>query len=690
MSKTKKAEWQFAPTGGGVLYGYNNASAEHFKQDPVGKLVRETVQNSLDAHEDGLPPVEIDIYECDIDAEHVGAASLAPHIAQSVNQMKSTGQAEGRKNYQAAMRLVKQATIPCLAIVDRNTTGLQDRKWESLIHEEGTTEKDQRGAPGGSFGIGKNAPYNVSALHTVIYCTRFTKNRQGRVERMTGRTQLVSHPSPANGAMLQHIGFYAHDDHQPITVPNIPEPFRLEEPGTGLWILGFNTESRNWHTAAVKAVADSFFYAVHHRKLTVNITPRNAAKPIKICHDTIDGIIEQRSSSPRTAHYYRAIRRDPIGSTEPAGPIGALDLYINNEKGAPRRVAYVNRQGMLITDTKERRRSNPFHPGSGQGAWPDYAAVVVAREDGTDRQIRRMENPAHDLISAERLPESEQESAREHLNCVSTQIRDIIEASIREQDRADISNLTELAEMFRDLDPNLPGNRELATHTVTPSPQQHRVTTLDDDSDKSGDADQDGDGDNGNGGSRGDRQRGDGDGNGRKGGSDYEGPEGKGSAKGFRQSIQQMIIMRTGKDELSVAMSPTRNAGRKISFTIEPSGELARRESRVAITDVVSVEPADAKVGNADGIITVNLPKGHHGPIIMTLNADQNVAYTGYGFSERQAPADVMTSEERIAKIQEMLDAGLTQAKIGRELEISPGRVSQLVKKHNLKKERKQ
>ena len=119
----------------------------------------------------------------------------------------------------------------------------------------------------------------------------------------------------------------------------------------------------------------------------MNISPRRAAQTVTISYDTIDILFEQRKGSPRTAHYYRAIRKEPIGSTKPSGFIGPLDVHINNERGAPRRVAYVNRRGMLITDTRERRRSNPFYPGSGQGGWPDYAAVVTAREDDTDQQM---------------------------------------------------------------------------------------------------------------------------------------------------------------------------------------------------------------------------------------------------------------------------------------------------------------
>ena len=305
-------QWRFAPTGGGILHGYHNAGAEHFMPDPIGKLVRETIQNSLDAHEDGLPPVIVDIRECDIAADHIGAASLEGHLNQARLQTRTKGQQEGEQDYRRALRLIRKPTIPCLAVIDRNTTGLQGRKWDSLIYEEGTPEKDGPGAPGGSFGIGKNAPYNVSGLHTVIYSTRYANGRQGRVEKMTGRAQLVSHPDPDDGqTMLQHIGFYADDADQPIYGPDIPAPFRLDEPGTGLWVAGFIPDDGEWQQLAVRAAVDSFFYAIHNDRLVVNIQTRSAAEPLVICRDTLDGILEAGRGSPRTGHYYRAVRSSP-------------------------------------------------------------------------------------------------------------------------------------------------------------------------------------------------------------------------------------------------------------------------------------------------------------------------------------------------------------------------------------------
>ena len=146
-----------------------------------------------------------------------------------------------------------------------------------------------------------------------------------------------------------------------------------------------------------------------------------------------------------------------------------------------------------------------------------------------------------------------------------------------------------------------------------------------------------------------------------------------------------MVIMRTGTGELSVALSPSSQAGRKISFSIEHSGEVQWHESRLPISTVTRVEPADAKVDHANGIVTVTVPKGHKGPIILTLDAGQDAAYTGYGFTERQEPTDTMCNEERLAKIRDLMVDGLNQTEIGRQLGISRQRVSQLIARHQLK-----
>ena len=95
---------------------------------------------------------------------------------------------------------------------------------------------------------------------------------------MTGRAQLVSHASPHNGVMLLHIGFYAAEGNQPIVGPDIPVPFRLDEAGTGLWIIGFNqnASSGGKQPSGPPLTVSSTPYTNRH--LIVNISPRRTAQ----------------------------------------------------------------------------------------------------------------------------------------------------------------------------------------------------------------------------------------------------------------------------------------------------------------------------------------------------------------------------------------------------------------------------
>lgn len=636
MTTLQVASWHFAPTGGGIIQGYNNAGAEHFKQDPIGKLVRETIQNSLDAHEDGLEAVVVEVKQAEIDREHIGADGLKLHLQRALERTRKTGQAEGQKAYRKALAVIERPAIPCLSIIDRNTTGLQGRRWDSLIYEEGTPEKETSGGvAGGSFGIGKNASYNIADLHTVIYSTRYTDGKRGRVERMTGRAQLVSHQDPNGPDLLQHIGFYTSQGGGAIEGPDIPTPFRLTEPGTGLWVAGF-TPGRNWAIAAVRATMNNFFYAIHHRKLEVWIGAK------QISYDTLDSIIEEfgNSRSRQTRHYYHAVSGKPAGITEPAGPIGPLEVYIDSHDSAPKRVAYVNRRGMLITDTRERRRSNPFYPGSGQGMWPDYVAVVIAADDDTDRLIRRMENPSHDSISVDRLPDGERRKIRPDLVDAGEQIKNIIASAIRQQEEAAIDNLRELAELFPDdLDPAVPGNRELEVRTIAPRLPQHHVVAIDeleadDDGeevlDENGIAD---DGINSN-----NHQRGDSNSGKKRNGKARTDPGSDTGDKGVSRRtslIGRTRIVRSGPSELTVAFVVQSKEGGAGAFTIRPAGDEYRREKRIAVSSVSAVAPPSITAELSGGMIRI--AGAAEGELItLRLDIGADAPYLAYTVSEHR------------------------------------------------------
>ena len=90
-------------------------------------------------------------------------------------------------------RLSGEDDIPCLKVQDTGTVGLNSARWKALVVQEGAVSKGG-GAPGGSYGIGKNATLNVSDLQTVFYSTRLVEGRKGLVTKLQGKATLTGHP----------------------------------------------------------------------------------------------------------------------------------------------------------------------------------------------------------------------------------------------------------------------------------------------------------------------------------------------------------------------------------------------------------------------------------------------------------------------------------------------------------------
>ncbi|MXZ24366.1 MAG: hypothetical protein F4Y80_05760 [Caldilineaceae bacterium SB0665_bin_21] len=631
MARDKGPQWHFAPTGGGVRQGFNNAGAEHFRSAPEEKLIREVIQNSLDArHPQASDPVEIDVYFCNIAPDDIVASQLKNHLLSCRQVMREKEQLQGEQAYAKALKLLRKPVIPALALVDRNTTGLTGSKWDSLVFEEGIPAKESEGAPGGSFGIGKNAPYNASELHTVIYSTLYSNPQQGRVEKMAGRAVLVSHPCPDDpGEMLQNIGFLTRSKNRTVEGTQIPRCFRLRHPGTGLWILGFRPD-RGWHTKAARSAAENFFQAIHARHLVVNFRASASAVPDPcLRHDTVERMLvdDPRARKSDSLFFLRAVTQDPVNATRSEDGIGAFHVYLHRDTAAPNRVAYVNRRGMLITASKERRKSNPFHPRRGEMAgWAPFAAVVIAASDAADKQIRQLENPAHDEISLGRLGPDQRELEKS-IQRASDQVTEILRDHLRSREDEALANLQELAHLFPDLDPAEPGNRKLSTRTIQSrgSVNSIRPATNDDSPD---------DGDslipNGADGQSDPLPGGGGTGQGTGGGT------GGGSRKSDSapRTIQDLVVMRSSPSQLRVALFPIGTPKEGVLFTLHPGGEEYRQTDRIQIEGIVDTRPASAKASLEGGMLRV-IPNGTEA-VTLTLDIDPSTPVSGYRYYERK------------------------------------------------------
>ena len=656
MTNSPPITWRFAPTSGGAEQG-NSAGQYHFANDAVTKMVREILQNSLDHPAPGIDIIDVVFRLIQVTPEDIGAEQLKEHISSSLQEVTEDRDTDAIDRYQKMLRAISQPRIPCLAVIDSGTTGLPGKNWRNLILREGTPTNTEGQTKGGSFGFGKNAPFNLSACNTVIYSTRYVSiPEKGRVEHMAGRSQLVSHDHPHKpGFRLQQTGFLAaHQDsqpNQPVAGPEIPQPFRLNHQGTGIFVIAFDSYTyHNWVAETAKATATQFFYAIHVGKMAVTIDQGDGAPPRVINHDTLEMELENCPQVDPTRHYYRAIVEQKPEITEPSGQLGQMGqvlVWIDTAKDAPRRTAHINRRGMLITDGRQ-FASNPFYPNGGAG-WIPWCAVTMAADEDADRVLRRMEPPAHDAIHYRLLRSpSEQEFAETELRKQNKQVTDLVKSRIAATLNEASKNVGELADLF----PDIPALGE-GVHVITHREVKHsaysgnNVNAVDnDEGDDPGDDSEEtqGTGDSeetqGTSGSKETQGTGGSDdwqetGNGGGGGAAADGgPGGSGASTGTEPNIVRQVpsertiskarIIRTAPRELTMTLVTPHEPVEQVTFGIRTAGEQYQKyEETVPIESIGPTGNMLVKATLVENSIVLSAPPDMQIKLRLQLDSDQ-------------------------------------------------------------------
>ena len=630
---TSNNRWNFPPLNGGVEFIADPSSA-YFDDNPISKLVRELIQNSLDARKTGISePVYVTFAEATVHRSLIGADELQIHLKSCLDRAIKENRSESIRNiYRRAVETIEKPNIRCLKISDTNTTGLHDNRWDALVTQEGSVQKSDSGAPGGNYGIGKNAVLNVSDLRTVFYSTHYVNGGKGRVDKLQGKATLMAHPASDDPSqLLQHVGFYTEEDGKPITAyRNIDQFFRLKQQGAGVYILGFNPRVNNWVESVVLAVLRNYFYAIHHRKLVVNIeTDKHTGETIT--HEDLELLFDRFGKKIQESFsYYRAISDTEVTKTKDIPIIGPLDLYIKIDDG-PRRMAYINRNGMLITDSRE-KKDNPIPPNS-RSLWPDFAVVIMPSTDCGDKKIRDMEPPSHDAILVSKLDsESEQKHMTEAFSRARKIIQEIMDKKTHLAQSGNQANLRELAEMFPELNPETEGITEVVTREIPlRTTEQSQFVNLNDANNPDDDGDiVDSDNTGEYGGARDGNQRG------TNNTSDQPGNQGKVQRKGNydskrnRVSIRNVRVISKDANTVIIAIDPTEDR-QKVKFALRAAGEELQSFDLINIVSANLVKPQKKQrtevVNNVIELISDNADRARAVIEIKTENSIENFAF---------------------------------------------------------------
>lgn len=281
MSKAERnCRWNFAPRVGGIDQGPNDAMGDTFKKLPYQALVREAIQNSLDAAKDNDEPVIVTFKRSYVDTHNYPKLfELRKHIAACMKFYKSS---DAKKRFQPMLDCIDDSwradKIYYLEVNDENTKGMPYRKgsttspFYAFVKSIGNSVKDNQ-AKGGSKGYGKAAYFNASKIRTVLISS-LTESGQYVFEGVSG---LCTHEM--NGRKREHYGFYTdsvnENSEEPITrQEDIPVRFCRKTIGTSAFILGVDFSDRGTQRMKkliLESVILNFWAAILDHKLEVKI-----------------------------------------------------------------------------------------------------------------------------------------------------------------------------------------------------------------------------------------------------------------------------------------------------------------------------------------------------------------------------------------------------------------------------------
>ena len=398
--REKECKWYFADQPNVQEVGPNNAMEQNFKRHPYASLVRESIQNSLDAVLDKSEPVRMEFSFKEMrGADYPNFFELREHIRGCIDYYSNNHNA--KVIYEPMLRLFENNKLHdhlgYIRISDYNTKGMSYKEGDTncnfyaFVRSAGVSSKDDKSA-GGSFGFGKAAYYLLSPISTIIVST-CTTNYDKFFE---GSTSLCTHTY--HGIKKVAFGYYDDQNGKPISdEAAIPAQFRRSDPGTDINILGFDMK---YTDEAVKemteAVLRNFWMTIYNGKLEVkindliNITKDNIA-------DLMEEFFKETDDNTRKAGYYNprpyfdAVHLSKSSNKylffEDSLPLlGHVKLYLKKSKGSIDKIAYMRAPLMLVYSKKNK---------TNYGMYGVFVCDDTTEERGNDL-LRKLENPAHD------------------------------------------------------------------------------------------------------------------------------------------------------------------------------------------------------------------------------------------------------------------------------------------------------
>lgn len=399
---SKECRWFFSEAPKNQDVGPNDAKFEIFRPD-INSLVRESIQNSMDAVDDDSIPVRMSFKIRSFQRE------AFPHFFELSRHVSGCLRYWGKnaENVFNPILSVLQGSsgkdrLYYIEVSDSNTSGMDyeegnnKTKFHGFLHSTGASNKKSEHS-GGSFGIGKAAYFAMSPIRSIIVSTMTQEGKH----TFQGVSMLCTHMlQDACGNEILHTptGFYSTNNANPIIDENeIPPLFRRSEPGTSINIMGIQLpypweDKKNIYQEIIKAVLINFWLAIYNDKLDVTIgdeeiSSRNIKEYVEAYFPGMSDNGRKGNINPRPYLELvdKAMSDDPryILIENELPHLGNVKLYLFRHPDGRGTIQYFRMPNMMVKRAKLSAANNFF-------------SVFICEDPEGDKKLKKLENVAHD------------------------------------------------------------------------------------------------------------------------------------------------------------------------------------------------------------------------------------------------------------------------------------------------------
>lgn len=426
------AKWLSISNGGLGETGLRDMGNAFQGKALLSSLVRESVQNSLDAKRDDAKTVSMEFCYQKVNANEVPNVFRLRQIFNFCKQFVTSKQEKeffengGNKTLYGGSG---EKSLGILRISDHGTIGLtgltnysENGRFRGLVTRMGMGNDDA--SRGGNFGVGKQALFLASKVRTVFFSS--IDGETGAAGHM-GVAKLSSFRDPQLGNGLDgkplcadRTVYYCNESYNPATQsgnPVIDGQFKFGKRlvgdfGTDVFIMGFDPKNEDKFSVEILTVLLSeFIVAVDEGRLEVTLPDG-----FTLSKKSIDQAFEKfQNGSPgkadrrKVTSYIDLVKQPwksspvlPVGAGMPSFPAGAIEYkFVKSDED---NFCRVTREKGMFVHTLKKVCGNA-----------NCVGIAAIRDKELNAAFKGMENEAHDTfeVTDARFPDDTQRTLAE-------------------------------------------------------------------------------------------------------------------------------------------------------------------------------------------------------------------------------------------------------------------------------------